>query len=316
MKNDNDINIINREVVLVGGGVAGLTALLYLLRAGYRPLLITNDELGGNLTTIDRIQNFVGVFDSSGQDIADNIREQIEQAYDGISYLEDTIVTDVVIDDGKFIIEADNGIKPLKIKADKLIVSTGTKNKTLPEIPSKFQSSCVLCDGFFHKDKSVLVIGGGNSALTEAIELSKIASSVTVLYRSTIRAEQILVERAKSIDNIMFFKGIATEHLGMTGKDEHIVLVEYDEDKTACEFSGIFTYIGTTPNVEFLHKLPIMYDTDGYITTDGYKAVDNDNSVIKNLYAIGDVRSGNVRQFSTAIGDGAELAVEIINDLK
>lgn len=300
-----------KDVVIIGGGVAGTTVALYLARAGFEPVLLTDGEIGGNLNSIDTIQNYVGIYNAKGSDIADAIYSQLYQAGILDNVKEDTKVTNVSKDNnGIYLITYENllGAEDT-ILSKNLVIATGQHNLKLPI--DMEQHNCVLCDGFMFKDEPVVVIGGGNSALTEAIELAKTSSKVyLVTRRPEFRAEQHLQNEIKEHSNIVH----------SVGNLKSVVGDSYIFDTHTLIAKGLFVYIGSKPNTQFMEDELILTD-NGHIDTIGYNALigvkgSHHMDIDRNLYVVGDVNgSVEAKQFGIAIGQATEVAVKLIKKL-
>lgn len=302
------------DVVIIGGGVAGVTTALYLARAGIKPVLFTSDEIGGNLNQIEVIQNFMGVYDAKGEDLADNLVSQLHQAdlWEDDDYYLDTYVNEITPNDGNWDITVEDILgDSYTVTAKNVVVATGQRNLKLPQLaPEIMQHSCVLCDGYFYKDKSVVVIGGGDSAFTEAIQLANIAKEVTLVHRSEPRAEKILQEEVKVTSNIHVMQG---ELKNVTPDG----LFTFDSFQLVAD--GLFTYIGSKPNTDFFNGLSLT--ETNHIETHNHHAIleleeSRHNLIAPNVYAVGDVNgSVEAKQFGIAIGQATEVAIELIKKL-
>ena len=300
-----------KDVVIIGGGVAGTTVALYLARAGFEPVLLTDGEIGGNLNAIDTIQNYVGIYNAKGSSIAEAIYTQLYQAGIINNIKEDTKVTNVAKDkNGLYVITYENllGAEDIVV-AKNLVIATGQHNLKLPLDVE--QHNCVLCDGFMFKDEPVVVIGGGNSALTEAIELAKTSSKVyLVTRRPEFRAEQHLQNEIKKHDNIVH----------SVGNLKSVVGDSYIFDTHTIIAKGLFVYIGSRPNTQFMQDELILTDS-GHIETMNHNALvgvkgSRHMDIDRNLYVVGDVNgSVEAKQFGIAIGQATEVAVQLIKKL-
>lgn len=300
-----------KDVVIIGGGVAGTTVALYLARAGFEPVLLTDGEIGGNLNSIDTIQNYVGIYNAKGSDISEAIYSQLYQAGILNNIKEDTKVTNVAKDkNGLYLITYENllGAEDIVV-AKNVVIATGQHNLKLPIDVE--QHNCVLCDGFMFKDEPVVVIGGGNSALTETIELAKTSSKVyLVTRRPEFRAEQHLQNEIKKHDNIVH----------SVGNLKSVVGDSYIFDTHTIIAKGLFVYIGSRPNTQFMQDELILTDS-GHIETMNHNALvgvkgSRHMDIDRNLYVVGDVNgSVEAKQFGIAIGQATEVAVQLIKKL-
>lgn len=295
------------NLVIIGAGPAGCTASLYASRAGLSTLLLDNGAPGGKLIKTFEIANYPGVPTQSGVDLAMKMFEQatsfgaVYEYGDVMEVTEDKVVK---LSDGQ------------EIQADAIILATGTKERLL-HIPGEQEnigrgvSFCAVCDGAFFKDKDVVVIGGGNSALEESLYLTKFANVTIVIRRDVFRAEKSIQEQVESNDKIKIIKKhIPKEILSENGKVSGIVLENVDTKETqTLSCSGIFPYVGQDPMTQSIQKLGIC-DERGYVIVDK-----NMETKIKGIYAAGDVIQKDLRQVVTATNDGAIAAQHIFHEL-
>ena len=306
------------DFVIIGGGVAGSTVALYLSRAGYKPIIITKGSIGGKLNEIDTIQNYVGIKDADGEEVAQNISQQLEQS--GLEYDKDILIDTNVLEVARYnvnlweiLIKNDFSDETEKVFAKNVIIATGMEKMKLSQVSDSFQHNCVLCDGFMYKDKEVLVVGGGSSAFTEALELSKLCSRVTILSRSeNYRAEQTLIDSIKNSKNIYLTHGEIIKGTEHDGKKQFSIKEGNSEYELTTD--GLFTYIGSKPNNDFLPSY-VKKDIFGHIIRDGNKAISEDG-VIENMYVVGDITTTTAKQFGIAIGQAISTAIEIIENFK
>ena len=291
------------DVIIIGGGPAGLAAGLYTARANLSSLLIEKGPLGGQLSWVKRIDNYPGFPDGiSGSELTDLMVSQARKF--GLQ-----IETGSVID-----IANGSGIKTVKtdtrnFQAKTLIVTTGVSRKTdRIDGEEKFQgkgvSYCATCDGPFFKDVSVAIVGGGDEALEEAIFLTEFARKITIIQsQDKLSASEELQKMAESKENISFlFNSTLTK---IAGKDrvELVEVMDLDTgDIEQLQVGGVFLYIGTRPAREFLSQI-IEMDERGYIITD-----QDMKTSVEGIFAAGDVRYKKVRQVATAVGDGVTAA--------
>lgn len=289
------------DLVIIGAGPAGMAASVYGSRAGLKTLLLDNGAPGGKLIKTHKISNYPGVKELSGVELATSMFEQstsfgAEYAYGDVEK----------VDANKKVTLSDGTI----IEAKAVIVATGTKERLL-HIPGEQEnigrgvSFCAVCDGAFFKDKDVVVIGGGNSALEESLFLTQFANKVTIVIRRDVfRAEKKIQEQIQANDKIeVIVKHIPKEILAENGKVSGIVFenVETKEPMTlSCQ--GIFPYVGQDPNTVCLEGLGVL-DDKGYVIVD-----DSRQTKIPGLYAAGDVIQKELRQVVTATNDGAIAA--------
>jgi len=298
------------NIIVIGSGPAGYTAAIYGARACLKTLIITGQSKGGQLTTTTDVENYPG-FPHAIQ--GPWLMEQMEQQAinSGAELLSDYIVK---IDSLQrpFIITGEGGDK---YSADAIIIATGANAKWLGlDSETKFRgygvSSCATCDGFFYRNKNVLVVGGGNTAVEEALYLSKIAKQVTLIHRkASLRAEKTLQNKLFANAKIqVIWNTVLEEVLGMdsplsvTG-----VLLRniVDEARLGMQVDGVFIAIGHSPNSGFV-KDSIDIDNEGYIITEPNSTRTN----IPGIFAAGDIQDKTYRQAVTAAGSGCMAALE------
>ena len=285
------------DILIIGAGPAGLSAASYSARAGYNTIILDGMGAGGQLMFIDKIENYPGVQEISGYELAERFEKQCDEF--GVQ-LEYANVTAIEKNDTGFIAKTDGG----EFESKALIVATGASHRHLgvegeEEYKGRGVSYCATCDGPFFKGKSVIVVGGGDTALTDAIYLSKLCKDVTVIHRrDEFRAQKILQDRIKNIENI---KTIMSNNIktinGDGNKVTSVTLLDGSELKT----DGIFVLVGTIPNSNLVSTL--SETKNGYIITN-----DKMETSCPGLFASGDVRNTPFRQVVTAAGDGAMAA--------
>jgi len=293
------------DVVIVGGGPAGLTAGLYTARGKLRSLLLEQGLTGGLVTTTEWIENYPG-FDEGilGAELAQKMERQAARF--GLEIVSGS-VSNISIHDKIKEVTLESG---QKYEARSVILATGAHPRNLKvEGEDKFRgkgvSYCATCDGAFFKGERIAVVGGGDSAIQEAIFLTRFAEKVYIIHRrDRLRAEKILQERAFSNSKIEFIWDSVVEKIaGDSGVNAlHIRNVKNDE-KSVIDVQGLFIYIGYNPNTGFLAGLANL-DQDNYLITD-----ENMATSAPGIYAVGDVRSKPLKQIATAVGDGATAAL-------
>ena len=299
------------KVLIIGSGPAGYTAAIYAARAMLEPVLIAGLEQGGQLMITTEVENYPGYADPvQGPWMMEQMLKQAENV--GANIVND-YVTKVDLSVRPFAISCDSGNS---WTADALIIATGAKAKWLG-IPSeqKFMgfgvSACAICDGFFYRGKHVLVIGGGNSAVEEALYLSHIASKVTVVHRrEEFRSEKILAERLFARDNVDIMWNHTLEEV--TGKESMPPAVTGAKLKntktgqvTDIEVDGVFVAIGHAPQTE-LFEGQLKKKPSGYLWT----APDSTATEVPGVFAAGDITDDIYRQAVTAAGMGCMAALE------
>ena len=296
-----------RQVIILGSGPAGLTAGVYAARAHLSPLIVDGHEPGGQLTLTTTVENFPGFPEGLlGPDLIRSMRQQAERF--GAEFRQDTAAA------------VDLGRRPFRITIDgsveecqSLIIATGASAKMLG-FPSERQlvghgvSTCATCDGFFFQEQAVMVVGGGDSALEEALFLTKFAKRVTVVHRrDKLRASKIMQEKSFANPKIDFLWDSIPEEI-LDVSQQKVTRVRLRNIKTGViterAVDGIFVAIGHTPNTKiFQGKLEM--DAVGYITThDGTK------TSVPGVFAAGDVQDHVYRQAITAAGSGCMAAID------
>jgi thioredoxin reductase (NADPH) len=304
---------MKRKLIILGSGPAGYTAAVYAARAGLEPCLITGMEQGGQLTTTTDVENWPGDSDGlQGPELMDRMLKHVE-----------SLEVEVIFD---HIEAADLSSKPLaltgnvsKYEAESLIIATGASAQYLGlETEQKYMgkgvSACATCDGFFYKDKDVAVIGGGNTAVEEALYLSNLCSSVTLIHRrDSLRAEKILQQRLFKKEQEGNIKIIWDHELMEVVGDENLVngikiKSTKDSSESEIELSGVFIAIGHKPNTDLFKDQLDM--ANGYLKiisgTDG----NSTGTSIPGIFAAGDVSDHIYRQAITSAGSGCMAALD------
>jgi len=294
------------KVLILGSGPAGLSAALYAARAELEPLVLTGTALGGQASLTHIIENYPGFPDGvGGVELGELFQKQAERF--GARF-EFDLAKEVDLSERPFRVSTDNGAVYL---ADSLIISTGASPNHL-NIPGeelltgRGVSYCGTCDGWFFKDRKVVVVGGGDSALEEGLFLTRFASSVTIVHRrDQLRAGAILQRRARHNPKIAFiFDTVLTEIKG-DGKVERVRLKNVKTgEETDFSADGVFIFIGHTPNTTiFAGQLEL--DSNGYIVTDNIMQTN-----IPGVFAAGEVNDPHFRQVVTSAGMGAAAAIQ------
>lgn len=297
------------DLVIIGAGPAGLSAALYGSRAGLKTLILENGAPGGKLIKTNKISNYPGVKEIEGTKLAMDMFEQAtsfqaEYAYGELKEIDAN--KNVHLMDGT------------TIEANAVILATGTKERLL-NIPGEKEnlghgvSFCAVCDGAFFRNKDVVVIGGGNSALEESIYLAGLVQSVTIVIRRDVfRAEEQIQKQIEENQKIRIIKKhIPTQILSKDGKVSGIELEDVDShEKQIIECAGIFPYVGQDPNTGCVKNLGILNE-NGYVVVD-----QNCQTKIPGIYAAGDVIDKELRQVVTACNDGAIAAQHAFHQIK
>ncbi|NQT28985.1 MAG: thioredoxin-disulfide reductase [Candidatus Saganbacteria bacterium] len=291
------------DLIIIGGGPAGLTAALYASRARLKVVLVEKMILGGMASTAFSIENYTGFPEGiSGMELCQRIEKQVRRL--GLDIVWGN-TTSVKKKKGQSEVVVDN--KTLVSKA--VIIASGSEAAKLgiageDEFRGRGVSYCATCDGPFYKDKNVMVVGGGNSAIEEALFLARYAKKISVVHRrDELRADKILAERALANPKIYFFwHALVSQVLGEDKVREVMLEDVQTRKKLKVPIDGIFIYIGSKPNSEMVKSL-VKLDKKGFIITD-----DNMNTSTSGIFAAGDVRKKSLRQVVTAAADGAIAA--------
>ena len=301
---------INTEVLIIGSGPAGYTAAIYAARANLKPHLVSGLEPGGQLTITTDVENYPGYGDTiQGPWLMEEMKKQ---SLNVGTIIHNDLVTEVDFNSYPFISKTDSG---LIFESKTVIISTGAQARWLGiKSEEKFKgygiSACATCDGFFFKDQKVAVIGGGNSAVEEALYLTNFASKVTLIHRrDELRAEKILQDRLFKNPKInVIWNKTVEEFIGNDKKPslESLVLKDTkDNSESKLSVNGAFVAIGHDPSTSlFINK--VQMDKDNYIIT----KPDSTETSIEGIYAAGDVKDKIYRQAVTAAGMGCMAALE------
>lgn len=296
-----------QDLIIVGGGPAGLTAALYAARAQASPLVLIGEVAGGQAATTQEIENYPGFPDGiGGPALAQQMQSHAERFGAQIQF-----------DSAESV---DLGTYPFRVRtrtgeytARTIVISTGSSPRKLG-VPGEARfrghgvSYCATCDGYFFKDKRVLVVGGGNSAIDESLFLTRLASQITIVHRrDTLRADPVLQERAFKEPKIQFvWSSVVEEILGDQEANAVRVRNVVTGETSTIETDGVFVYIGHVPNTK-LFEGQLELDERGYIVTDRRQ-----RTSVPGVYAAGDVQDPIYRQIVTAAGTGSAAAIEAI----
>jgi len=296
-----------RNVVILGSGCSGLTAAIYAARAGLQPLVVEGHEVGGQLSLTTLVENFPGFPEGiMGPELIDNMRQQAARF--GAQYVSGR-VTAAALQESPLRLTLEDG----EIQTRALIIASGASARWLG-LPSEQAlighgvSSCATCDGFFFRHRDIIVIGGGDSAMEEAIFLARFATSVTLVHRRDVfRASKIMLDRAQANDKIKFLTNAeVVEVLDVAKKEVTGVRLRDPRDGREWEMAtaAVFLGIGHVPNAApFAGQLE--RDEDGYLKTRDYVFTS-----IPGVYACGDVQDRRYRQAISAAGTGCMAAIE------
>ena len=287
------------DTIIIGAGPAGMTAALYAARSNLKVALIEGGLPGGLMNNTSDIENYPGYANISGPELAEKMFEPLENL--GVEHLYGFVENVEDHGDVKKVITADE-----EFETRTVIVATGSKHRLLgvpgeEELNSRGVSYCAVCDGAFFRDQDLLVVGGGDSAVEEAIFLTQFAKSVTIVHRrDELRAQKVLQDRAFANDKINFIWDSVVREIKGENRVESVVIENVKSGQvTEQAFGGVFIYVGLDPVSDFVQELHIQ-DHAGWIVTD-----DHMKTSVAGVFAVGDVRQKDLRQVTTAVGDGA-----------
>ncbi len=289
------------KVIIIGSGPAGLTAALYTARANLKPLVISGNQLGGQISITNEVENYPGFPEgSSGPELVELMQKQAERF--GARVLIDE-VTEVNFSEGSpFHIKTHGD----EFEADAVIVTVGASPNRLgipgeEEFIGRGVSFCATCDGFFFRDKDVLVVGGGDSAIEEALFLTRFVNRVRVIHRrDELRAGEALKQRAFDNEKIEFVWNAILEEIRGDGKVESALVRNVKKDEAVTlDTDGVFIFIGHLPNSSFF-KGQLELDKNGYLITD-----DRMMTSVPGVFAAGEIQDSVFRQITTSVGQGA-----------
>ncbi len=292
-------------LVIIGAGPAALSAAIYTTREDIDTTLYEKGVPGGLAAVTDWVDNYPGFPKGiSGLDLADNLRQQAERFGAKIELGEVTDIDDM--GDHKKLTTTDGDVL-----ARAVLIATGSDYKKIgvpgeKEFYARGVHYCATCDGAFYRDKKLVVVGGGNSAVQEALFLTRFASHIDLLVRSTVKASDVLIHELEKNDKITVHLGTTTDEI--VGKDNKVSKVIGTQDGKKVEFKtdGVFVFVGLQPNTQFLEKTPIKLDEIGFVI-----AEEGLQTSMKGVFAAGDVRSGATMQIASAVGEGATAALRI-----
>ncbi|MBR5408629.1 thioredoxin-disulfide reductase [Candidatus Saccharibacteria bacterium] len=296
------------DVIIIGAGPAGLTAAIYALRAGKKVLVLEGKAYGGQIINAQLIENYPGVVGLSGVQLATNMYNQVkdlggEVKFEQVSSIEDGAEKKVRTDEGEY-------------RAKAIIVATGAENRKLglereAELTGKGVSYCATCDGHFYKGKDVAVIGGGNTALQDAIYLANLANKVYVIHRrDEFRGEHAYVEELKKKQNVKFVLKANADSLEGDSKLEAVVVKDADGNLRELPVSGVFIAVGYVPQNQIFEGI-LALDEEGYIDTQ-----DGVHTNKELIYVAGDARAKELKQLTTAVSDGSIAADTAVKEMK
>lgn len=296
------------DIIVIGSGPAGLTAAIYALRAGKKALVIEKEYEGtGQIALSSKVDNYPGYYDIDGYELGEHFREHA--LYLGAEIKNATVLSIERVENGFRV-----GVKVRKkeevFEAASILYCAGAHHRTLDvegerRLQGKGVSYCATCDGNFFRDRSVAVIGGGDTALDDALYLTDIARHVTLLHRrDQFRGSYTTLEKLRQKENVTILTGVNVTSIEGEEQVEKLVL----DNGTELMTDGVFVAVGMVPETSILGDL-VEYDQAGYV-----RAGEDGRTSCKGLYVAGDVRSKELRQVITAAADGANAIHSILQD--
>jgi thioredoxin reductase (NADPH) len=292
------------KIVIIGSGPAGLTAALYSGRAGLNPVVIAGPQFGGQVSLTHEIENYPGFPGGSGTDLVETMREQAERFGARIDM---DVALSVDLQNGSpFRIKTGNG----EYLSEALIVTSGASPRLLnvpgeKELTGRGVSYCGTCDGFFFRGKKIVVVGGGDSAIKEALFLTRFASHIDIVHRrDSLRAEAALADRAFANEKISFIWNTVVESIQGTGKAQSVVLRDVVTGETREHpTEGVFVFIGHEPNNAIFNG-QLKMDPMGYVLTDKRQ-----QTSVEGVFAGGEIQDPLWKQVATSVGQGCAAAL-------
>jgi thioredoxin reductase (NADPH) len=293
------------NVIIIGSGCAGLTAAIYTARANLDPLVITGSELGGQIATTTDVENYPGFPNGlTGPELSEQMKQQAERFGTRFEFDE--------------VIEVDLKHKPIVVRTNNttfetkaLIIASGASPRKLnvpgeKELTGRGVSYCATCDGFFFKNKEIMVVGGGDSALQEGLFLTKFGTRVTIVHRrDQLRAGPALVERARRNEKMSFLWNKVVTQINGNGAVKMVTLQDtITGEHSQAQVDGLFIYIGHLPNT-WLFKDQLAMDHEGYLIVDAYL-----HTNVPGVFAAGEVHDKHFRQAIVSAGFGAMAGME------
>lgn len=294
------------DAVMIGAGPAALSAAIYTTREDIDTILYEKGVVGGLAAITDWVDNYPGFPKGlAGLDLAEELRKQAERFGADIRLGEVLSIKEET--DGTKLLSTTDG----ELRAKTVLIATGSDYKKIgvpgeEEYYARGVHYCATCDGAFYRDKKLVVVGGGNSAVQEALFLTKFATHIDMLVRSTLKASDVLIKELEQNPKITIHLNTTTDEI--VGEDNKIVKVVGTKDGKKTDFptDGVFVFVGLLPNTGFLKDSAIELDEVGLIKTDATL-----HTTMNGVFAAGDVRSGATMQIASAVGEGATAALRI-----
>ncbi len=298
------------DILIIGSGPSGMTSAIYGARSGLTVGIIERGAPGGAMVTTASIENYPGFSKIDGATLSMNMFEQMTNL--GVTFIGEEVLS-IKKDNDIFTVETNYA----KYDSKTVIIATGTMQKKLSvsgedKFTGRGISWCAICDGSFYKGKDVIVVGGGNSALEEAMYLASICKTVYIIHRrDEFRADSMLVNKAKEFDNIKYIlSSTIKEFLGDKKLEKVLITNLKTNEDYLMDIDGVFEFIGQTPNTNWLSEL-------GIVGENGFIKVNSEfETTVKGLFACGDVIDKGVRQIATAVSDGAISALSASHYIK
>ena len=295
------------RVIIIGSGPAGLTAGLYTARGEMQPLLFTGSEIGGQVSLTMEVENYPGFPEGiTGPDLIQRMQQQAERF--GLRIIVDT-VTEVQLDSQPFVIKTQSG---KEYRSKSLIISTGARPRRLgvpgeKELTGRGVSYCATCDGFFFRGKEVVVVGGGDAAIEEALFLTKHVSKVKVVHRrDQLRANMALQQRAVGNPKFEFIWNTVVTAIDGDQRVSSVALKNVETgEESEMPIDGVFVYVGHIPNSS-LFEGKLEMDEQGYLITDNCM-----RTSVPGVYAAGEIQDRHFQQVATSVGQGCAAALEV-----
>lgn len=297
------------DLIIIGAGPAGLATAIYTSRASISTLVIDQSSAGGQVKTTHQVANYPGFVEPvAGYELARNMRKQAEKY--GTKFKLASEITAMNLENIEKWVEIDS----IRYTCKHLIIATGSSPRLL-NIPGEQElkgigiSYCATCDGEFYKDKDIIVVGGGNSAMEESLLLLQYVKSITVIHQfDVLQAEKITADKILQHPKVSILWSHEPRKFEKIG-EKMVVVAENLKTKelATLERDGVFIFVGMLPNIDLFKNVPLQFSPQGYIITN-----ERMETNLQGVYAVGDVRDKPYRQITTAVGDGTVASLEVI----